>query len=150
MKRAPRNRIWEVAIAAAIFTAIAAAAAWGWIGDSGTHINRGWANFERGRYRAALADFDHALRLEPGAAYIYANRAGARSGSTLAKLRRPSLIMIRPSDCHPTTVMSTSSGPMPGPNLASTRRRSSTMTKHCVCGLTLLALMSIGLRPGSN
>lgn len=71
MKRAPRNRIWEVAIAAA--------AAWGWIGDSGTHINRGWANFERGRYRAAIADFDHALRLEPGAAYIYANRAGAKS-----------------------------------------------------------------------
>ena len=79
MTRAPRNWIWEVAVAAAIIAAIAAAAAWGRMDDSGSHYNRGWANYERGRYREAIAAFDQALRLEPDAAHIYSIRAGAKS-----------------------------------------------------------------------
>lgn len=76
--RASKNWFWEIAIAVVIVVGTVASVAWGRIFDSGTHYQRGIANFQSGRYRAAIANYDRALRLEPDAARIYGNRGLAK------------------------------------------------------------------------
>ena len=78
MTHASKKWFWELAVAVAIIAAIVASAAWERIYDTGTHYHRGIANFQSGRYRAAVADYDRALRLDPDAARIYGNRGLAK------------------------------------------------------------------------
>ncbi|MYI20974.1 MAG: tetratricopeptide repeat protein, partial [Acidimicrobiia bacterium] len=76
---ASKRWFWEVAIAVAIVAGIVASVAWGRSYDTGTHNNQGHANFERGRYRQAISDYDRALRREPDAAHLYGNRGLAKA-----------------------------------------------------------------------